>query len=338
MSFFLFILLTGMIFVRPGEIIPALVGWQFFFYLAVPCIFLSFQSICGQLSGRSLQEQPITLCILGLLLAMLASNLAHFDIDAATSIGRLFLQNVIYYLLLVSLVNTPSRLRWLLFWLWLFTVFSIVLALLQFHGFIELSNMEAVDSRFVMETGEETMSKRMTGSGLFADPNDLCVVIVIGFILSIYLIGERFFRLPRLLYVMSLLVFGYGLMKTQSRGGFIALMVACSVLLMARYGWKKAVMLGGAVLPVLLVIFKGRLTAISTQEATSHSRIELWSDGVEFFKSSPIFGIGAGKFADFTSGHHVAHNAYVQAYAELGLFGGPFFTGAFFLPYGGFIA
>lgn len=324
MAFLLFILVTGTLFVRPGEIIPAMRGWEFFFYFIMPCLLLSFESVAGQLSQRSLRTQPITVCVLGMLPAVVISNLAHGNIDMAVDQGWSFIKNLIYYFLLVGLVDRPSRFRGFLFWLWVFCLAFVVLALLQHHGLIELSMEKAVNGSSVSESGEQIVTARMVGSGLFGDPNDMCMVIVTGLILGIYWMGDN------LLYAVSLPIFGYGLMQTQSRGGFIAFMAACGVLLLTRYGWKKGAMLLAAGLPALLLVFKGRMTKISTDEGTAHSRIELWGDGLEFFKSSPLFGVGAGKFHELTDDGHVAHNAYVQAYAELGLFGGIFFIGAFY--------
>ena len=303
-------------------------GAEFFFYLFLPCFLLSFQSVAGQLSWRNLQRQPITLCVLALLLTDVASNLAHFNIEGVVDHGVSSLKNVMYYLLLTSVVNTPIRFRKFLFWVWFFTLLFIVLVLLKHYGVIELSMEEALGDEYVSETGEKVAVTRMTGSGLFRDPNDICMVIVTGVILSFYLMGDRLFRLPWPLYAMAVVVFGHALQQTQSRGGFIALLAGCGVTLLARYGWKKAAMAGAAGLPLVLFLFKGRLTAISTKENTAHSRIGLWSDGLEFFKSNPIFGIGSGMYHILD--RHVAHNAYVHAYAEMGLLGGGVFVGAIF--------
>src|SRR6185369_8878214 len=51
-----------------------------------------------------------------------------------------------------------------------------------------------------------------------------------------------------------------------------------------------------------------------------------WSDGLEMFKASPIFGVGVEEFAK--NAGQVAHNAYMHSFAEIGLFGGMFFVGA----------
>ena len=334
MAFLLLILLTGILFIRIGEIFPALQGIEFFFYLFVPCFIMSFSNVMRQLSQRNLQTQPITLCVFMILLADVLSNLTHFNFVGVADHGVSSLKNVMYYLVLISQVNTSLRFRQLLFWIWLFCLVFIILVLLNHFGVIKLSIMEAFNDSYESETGETMRVKRMTGSGLFGDPNDMCMVIVTGLVLGFYLMGDNLFPLPRLVYLASAIVFGYALKQTQSRGGFIAFMAACGMTMLARFGWKKAVMAGAAVLPVVLIVFKGRLTAISTKEGTAHTRIQLWSDGLSYFKSSPLFGIGTGKYAEYS--HHVAHNAYVHAYAEMGLLGGGPFVGAFFLPFGRF--
>jgi len=116
-------------------------------------------------------------------------------------------------------------------------------------------------------------------------------------------------------------------MLTHSRGGFLALMACVGVLLHSRFGMKKTLLLGALVLPVLLVVFAGRMTTISTGEDTAQSRIQLWSDGLTFFQSSPLTGVGADNYTKYSS--HVAHNSFIHCYTELGLFGGTFFVAPF---------
>jgi O-antigen ligase len=47
------------------------------------------------------------------------------------------------------------------------------------------------------------------------------------------------------------------------------------------------------------------------------------------FHGAPLLGVGYGNLPDRVGA--VAHNSYVHCYAELGFFGGTFFTAAFFL-------
>jgi len=111
----------------------------------------------------------------------------------------------------------------------------------------------------------------------------------------------------------------------------MGLAVAGGTLLLARYGWKTGAKLLVVAIPLVLPLLGGRLTNISTQEGTAQTRFGLWRDGLQYFKGSPIFGIGISKYQLFTESHHAAHNAYVTALVETGLFGSTFFNGAFFL-------
>lgn len=55
----------------------------------------------------------------------------------------------------------------------------------------------------------------------------------------------------------------------------------------------------------------------------------MWAEGLDAIKSPDIlFGIGQGTYADIAG--LVAHNSYVHAFVELGIFGGTFFFGLFF--------
>jgi O-antigen ligase len=118
-------------------------------------------------------------------------------------------------------------------------------------------------------------------------------------------------------------------MLTHSRGGFIALCAGLLVLFRMKFGTAKTMLLGTLFMPVLLALFAGRMTNISSDEGTGQSRIQLWSDGLQLLQQSPLIGIGADNYRQFSK--HVAHNSFIHCYAELGLLGGTLFVGAFFL-------
>jgi len=60
---------------------------------------------------------------------------------------------------------------------------------------------------------------------------------------------------------------------------------------------------------------------------TGEARTELWSDSLQLFRESPIFGIGHRGYGDVNM--QVAHNSFVHSTTELGFFGGMFFLGVF---------
>src|SRR5207248_4671058 len=61
-------------------------------------------------------------------------------------------------------------------------------------------------------------------------------------------------------------------------------------------------------------------------------RIQLWSDWLDAFRSSPLFGVGTSN-NEKVQITHVAHNSFLQCFADLGLFGGTLFIGAFYFAF-----
>ena len=117
-------------------------------------------------------------------------------------------------------------------------------------------------------------------------------------------------------------------MLTHSRGGFLGMLAALVVLLAARFG-RKALPLGLVVMPAVFVLFAGRQTNISLGNGTGQTRVQLWHEGMILFTGRPVFGIGSERYAEYAG--HVAHNSFIHCYTELGLLGGTFFLGAFYL-------
>jgi O-antigen ligase len=328
LGFVLFLAVNAALFVRPSEIVPDLLGLEIYQFLILACLAFSFPAVLEQLTARALEARPITACVLGLLPAVILSHLVHFDFAGAALDGFEFFKIVVYYLLFAALVTTPVRLRRFLVWLLLCTAVVTLLAVLHYHGAIHLPNQKVLKAlEKDQETGKEVVIQRLQGTGIFQDPNDLCILLMAGMLLALYLMTDRRSGLFGIAWLGPLGLFAYGLALTQSRGGFLALLVGLVVLLRARFGWTLTLVLGALLLPVLFVGFAGRQTSISTETTTGQERIQIWSDGIMLFRGAPLFGIGANKYSDEVG--HVAHNSYLHAFTELGLLGGTLFVGAF---------
>jgi len=178
------------------------------------------------------------------------------------------------------------------------------------------------------QSGQMVDVQRMCGTGIFNDPNDFALILVTAIPLCLFWLTDPAARAMRPFWLVLLCFFGYALMLTHSRGGFLALMAGLGLLVHLKYGARKTVLVAAVCLPVLLVLFAGRMTTISTDEGTGQTRIQLWSDGLLFFQYSPLFGIGMDNYRQFSS--HVAHNSFIHCYAELGMIGGTLFLGAFY--------
>jgi hypothetical protein len=352
LGFTLFILVNALLLIRPTDlVIPELQDWPLYQIAIVACLVVSYRPVLAQLTIRSLISRPITLCVVGLLLAVVLSHLSHGAAGSARLSGAEFAKHVIYYLLLVGLLNSAGRLRRFLLWLVRFTALLSVLALLQYHGAIDLPALAAYEQRVVdRETGEELRIARLRGPGIFNDPNDLCLILVMAMAVCLYRLGDCrsvssgshraeplrpagcALALPNGCLQLAMLgLFGYTLILTHSRGGFIALLVGLLVFFYTRFGRWKATLLAGVVLPVLFALFAGRQTSIDLTDRgdTSQARIQHWSEGLAAFRGAPVFGTGTETYGEVASA--AAHNSFIHCYVELGLFGGTLFLGAFYL-------
>jgi putative inorganic carbon (HCO3(-)) transporter len=331
LGFALFIVLNAVLLVRPEEIVPALNGLHLYEIIILACVVVSLGAILNQLRPSVLMARPINLCALGMLPAVVLSLLTHFRFGDAYTEGYEFAKVMVYFLLFISLVSTLSRLRWFLFWLAVFVAVLAGVALLQYHGVVNFPALEELEQAEMNDEGELIVIRRLVSTGIYNDPNDLCLILVLGMAICIYWMGERRFGPPRFLWTLPLGMFGYALMLTNSRGGLIGLLGGMVILFQARFGWKKAIPLIAVALPLMLFLFSGRQTSVdlSDTEDSAQARIQLWREGLELFKSAPLFGIGKGEYAE--EALQVAHNSFVHCFTELGFFGGILFTGAFFL-------
>jgi putative inorganic carbon (hco3(-)) transporter len=327
-GFVLFLLATSTLLLRPADLFPGLQQIPIYEVIMVVALALSAPRLVRQLSTQSL-ARPITLLIVGMCGAIVISHLARGSLYYAQVGGIEFCKNVLYYLLLLSCIDSPRRLRLFLLWLCISCLSLTIIALLHYHGWIELQSLKTIRQ---FDAGTEVV--RLCSSGIFADPNDLSLIMVVAILICLYFAESSSSGIMRSGWFIPTGLFSYALLLTYSRGGFIALVCGVGVALLARYRLRRAMKLAAFGMPVLLMIFAGRQTSVdlSNPEDTFQTRLQRWSDALVLFKQSPLFGCGQGLQSDITG--QVAHNSFVQSYAELGLIGGACFMGAFLLSIG----
>jgi len=355
MAFFCFILVSATLFVRPAEIVPELLGVSIYEYLIITCFVLAIPEMLTFVFASRLDQRPITLCILGVFAVGVVSQLTGAQSGQVGDAAFYFFKILVFYTLLVSLVNTPARLRIYLTCLLCFCLVLCSITMLQYHGAIELPTLKAklTDVHSDALSGEETKFDRLQGSGIFQDPNEFCVMMSIGIVLCLYMMARGFSvgagPIALLLGSFPIGLFFYAITLTQSRGGLIAFLGGLGSVVWARYGWRKAVLLGCLGVPFLLVAVAGRQASISATD-TAQQRIQLWSDWLYKFRTQPVLGEGM-KIPELLSSDSsrqelrealkedkqlAAHNSYLHAFGELGFVGGMLFLGAFFFALWGF--
>jgi len=327
-AYALFLLLTAILIARPTELIPALDGAPLYEITIIATLLAALPMVLKQLSPAALIAKPITPCVFGICAMVLLSLLSQGKPEEAFTEAISFAKISLYYLMLISLASTPRRLRGLLILVCVCVTFIAILAILQYYNYINIQSLAPVLDSGLNQDGQEFRFERLRGPGIFNDPNDICHILGLSILACCYAISTKRSIIWRITGGAMIAVLSYAVILTQSRGGLLALLCGMGMLIVGRFGWKRA-LIPAALLLAGVLAFSSRQTNISTSSGTAQDRIQLWSDALVDFRQEPIFGIGVGDFQK-TSGL-VTHNSFLQSYAEMGFIGGTLFLGAFFM-------
>ena len=331
LAFVLFLLTTATLFLRPAELFIWLEGAPIYEALILGTFVLTFQSFLAHFRQFMLARQPITLCVLGVFAAIALSHFQYIYVGGVIDSGTLFLKTLIYFGLLVTVVNTPDRLRTFLLTVAICASTMVTLCVLDFYEVYDFEFIEHLDDNDGFDEDEETVTtvRRMRGTGIFMDPNDMSKVICATGVLCAFFLTDSKSSWLRFGWLIPMIVLLVGLLATGSRGGLLACGLAGLTLVAVRFGGKVAII--AAVMAACVIPFAaGRRGDSGMDEGgTGHERIQLWRDGFQELKSPALlFGTGQGSYPDIAG--LVAHNSFIHAYVELGLFGGTLFFGCFF--------
>jgi O-antigen ligase len=330
MDFALFLLVNVALFLRPQDLAPSLAAIPIYNILIVANLVVAAPVIARQLS-TGLKQAPATVCVVGILAGLVLSLVARNDLAGAWDWGIEFAKVIAYFLLITAILTTTRRFTIYLATVVALTVILTGLAVAHYYGQIDLPAI-----RHARETSYDAMGVRidivrLAAFGVFADPNDLSMIIVLSMLICLGGLFCRDLKLARfaLLAPIGFLVFALAL--TQSRGGLLALMAGLCALLISRFGLLRSAIPIAALVPLILVAFGGRQADIvnSISAGTGGQRTELWYAGLQMLKWSPIVGMGHTQFVQEQG--YVAHSSYIQALAEWGLFGGTMFIGLFYV-------
>jgi putative inorganic carbon (hco3(-)) transporter len=200
------------------------------------------------------------------------------------------------------------------------TVVIACACVLVLHGHLQVTNG-------IGWTGEPMIEGRITYSGIFNDPNDMGLLIVVSIALCAFHLRTLRVRLVRWVTAAALCWLLYGVYLTDSRGTMLATMAVLGLEAWRSYG-KAVVITAGAVAVPILIAFT-RLAELDAEEESAGNRVDAWYEGVQLLTDNPIFGVGYGMFIDYHG--LTAHNSLVLAMAELGLTGYTFWVAFVFI-------
>jgi O-antigen ligase len=201
---------------------------------------------------------------------------------------------------------------------------------------------------YVMTLGRITGAGRLDpGAGMY-DSNDMAAMLALSFPLAVGLARTGRGRMRLIMAGVGVLVVAV-ILASGSRGGLLGLGAGAVVLALgmrgtARLAAVSAVAVAVAGLWLFSPSFQARVESMTNLEDDYNltdevGRKAVWERGRQYIRENPVLGVGAGNFP-VAEGEYFrvtyiglrggkwssAHNAYIQAYAELGLIGGTLFV------------
>ena len=265
--------------------------------------------------------------VIGFTVAIVMSHLSHGYIGGVLNSIVKFIPTIVGYFLVAHGINSQKKAKFFILLLIFLTTFLAYEGYKQSTTGVSLGGMEPIYQNSVNLDGERVKVIRIRWYGMFNDPNDLGLALV----LVVPLLVDMAFRRKWIIPGLCLPVILYALYLTNSRGAMVALMASIFAYLVLRYRSMKGVVIGLMIAVILVTFGPSRLTDMSAGGESANGRVEAWYQGLQMLESSPIFGVGKGMFKEYHC--LTAHNSYVLVLAELGLFGTLFFVGLFFYPF-----
>jgi len=193
--------------------------------------------------------------------------------------------------------------------------------------------VSGIDTIYLFLSHHEAAYQRYTGSGL--NPNDLALIMALSIPTSYYLLVQSKGWIVWV-YRLQLLLAGTAILLSAARGGFLAGVVAFSIVPLTSVLLSRRRRIA-TLLTTALVICGGlaflpsssweRLSTIPNElrQGTLTGRTVIWTAGWELFRMHPFLGVGAAGFRDSVSRALsepiVAHNTFLSVLVEQGVIG-----------------
>jgi O-antigen ligase len=258
-----------------------------------------------------------TYLLVGFIVAIALSEVAHGWLGGVVESWRLFLPSAAVFFFIVVNVTTIRRLKIVTLAAVASCLFVTVEALCGYyagyHGemFVLQTNISSPQEDVI---GQLT---RIRGAGFLSDPNDLAQILLI--VIPLAFIAWRRGRVVTNFFVVLVpaVLLLWTTYLTHSRGGLLALTAVALMAARKKLGTSASTALAAVfILGMLALDFTG---GRGISAADGADRLEAWANGLEMFKSAPLFGIGFNGFTDLYE--ITAHNSFILCLAELGLLG-----------------
>lgn len=308
--------------IRPGLYYPVLGNIRIELIVGVLMIILIFVS--GRMKLLNPSTEPINKWIFILLAVMTISMLQAFDFDTSWNKMAEFVKVLIFFLMVVTLLDTRRDVE---IFIWIFVLLTTLL------GYeVAYNNFHGINIKDSMGGGRVDYAQIQKGMGSGHVSMSNLSLQAIPFLWFIIVSTQK--KLYKLIGVLCFVICVYGVILSGSRGGFVGLVVFYVMIILFAKKRLWLICAGGLVLFLLPFIsaegyFDYILTTMDlfTGKAglSASSRTTGLRHGIEMMIKRPLLGVGPGCYplarkAWFGWGLW-SHNHYGQLMGELGFLG-----------------
>jgi O-antigen ligase len=315
LSFAFLFLFTLVLYARPAEFYPSAATRSLALIIGIVTlgIFVATQlMIDGRLTARPTE---VNLALMFLLMATVSMPLAIDPAIAWTEFTSTFVRAVLIFIVIINVVRTPARLKWML-------VLSIATALVL--------SVQAMDDYRLGVNMIEGYRAAGRGTGLFGNTNDMALYLVTTLPISVaFFFGSKNAVMKGIHAACAALMI-FGIVLSFSRGAFLGVLVV-AVFFALKLGKRSkfeivALLAAGAVAMIVLAPsgYGDRLLSILMPGLDPNGSADARRG--ELFRSiyvalrHPLFGIGMGNYQPNMSYNNlVTHNSYTQVASEMGM-------------------
>jgi putative inorganic carbon (hco3(-)) transporter len=308
------ILFTILLYLRPNELLP--IGtFPVVKILTIGTLAIYFLDKLGQGGPMSIMPRPFKYLLIIDALALVSIPMGLDPSASFDAFTDLFLKILLIFLLMINVVTTFGRLRFIIE---VTVVSAAIVAAMTLVDFAQGKNLVEY--------------YRASGAlgGIFGNPNDLALSMNMLIPFAVYLGLTRPNPFTKFSYFVCAMLLGATSVVTYSRAGFLSMAIAGAffvVKIARRYPAALAVAATGSV--ALLASSPGRVFTMfagsgdnATAADSASARWELIKRSFEAAGVNPfrwLFGVGIDNFHIVSNKELVNHNAYLQVFNEIGL-------------------
>ena len=287
---------------------------------------LAFVAARGDARADFPSQHPIVSLAVVMLLSWIALSQLWAETRAETvdSLLRLTL-NVILAVVIFTAVRKPGQ------------------AIGVTAAFVVGATVNAIYGLLFVEPEGTAEATRLAGG--IGNPNELATILVVALTLALGLAAVlRGSLVLRLLAFAAVAISAAGIFLTGSRGGLVALAVAMLAFLLTGSRFRGRLVLVAITLAFATVGYYNNIASLETRERltdveSGSGRTDLWEVGWRMVEDQPVRGVGGGNFEAVSPSYllqpgvieraelfigsdpKVAHNSYLEIWAELGAVG-----------------